>query len=182
MSLWQTRSIDLQRHLSDLESATYETAESRVDREGVMRRGFEFATPVALRTLREVNEVTLNGTGRIEVVPPSDDGAGGLIGSWALSWPLQQADVHRLTGNPLDGLSIMVAFAAGPWTHPHVMLPMPGFPERVAAWPFQVTSEEDAERQGPVFVILLECQLHERIYQAVSNWRVVPPRIDPGTR
>jgi hypothetical protein len=56
--------------------------------------------------------------------------------------------------------------------HGHLMAPMPGLPQRVVAWPLQVTGLGDAERQEPVLRILAEAILHERIYQAGGNWRL----------
>lgn len=42
----------------------------------------------------------------------------------------------------------------------------------ISAWPMQVTSVEDAERQRPLFWAIATAQVHDRIYQ--SSWRIIP--------
>jgi hypothetical protein len=39
-------------------------------------------------------------------------------------------------------------------------------------WPCQVTDEQDAERQEPIVRAIVECELHERIFQ--GTWQVIP--------
>jgi hypothetical protein len=39
-------------------------------------------------------------------------------------------------------------------------------------WPCQVTGAADAERQEPVLRAIVECGLHERIFQ--GTWQVIP--------
>ena len=39
-------------------------------------------------------------------------------------------------------------------------------------WTCQVTGAADAERQEPILRAIIECELHERIFQ--GTWRVVP--------
>jgi len=45
----------------------------------------------------------------------------------------------------------------------------------VTAWPMQITTEEDAERQEPVLRVIAETELHERIYQASGDWQLTQP-------
>jgi len=51
-------------------------------------------------------------------------------------------------------------------THPHLRGAAAGM------WPCQVTDAADAERQEPIVRAIVECELHERIFQ--GSWRVVP--------
>jgi len=51
-------------------------------------------------------------------------------------------------------------------THPHLRGAAAGM------WPCQVTDAADAERQEPILRAIVECELHERIFQ--GTWRVVP--------
>ena len=39
-------------------------------------------------------------------------------------------------------------------------------------WPFQVTSQADAERQKGVLAAIVELELHQRIFE--TDWRIIP--------
>jgi hypothetical protein len=54
-------------------------------------------------------------------------------------------------------------------------------PEPILAWPFQVTDHRDAERQRPVLWTIAEGEVHERIFRADANWRVIPESEPPNT-
>jgi len=179
-SVWARRVEDYVRHVKDLQKNYYEGAVSRSDREVVFRKAFELATPVARRVLGDINVNFLRGTGKFGVQPPGPDGAGGLIGSWALTWPLLSKAVSRFDGKALTPLALTAIFPLRPtgamqWTHPHLALCRAGLIDGLAAaFPFQVKSPEDAERQEPILRVLAEAELHERFYQADLNWRILP--------
>ncbi len=72
------RADDLLRHLKDLRTGTYEGAQSRSAKEEIYRKGIELLTPVAIAVLEEANVLFLQGTGKIQIIGPEDDGSGGL--------------------------------------------------------------------------------------------------------
>jgi hypothetical protein len=48
-------------------------------------------SPVAVEILEEANSLFLNGTGDVKMVGPEEDGSGGLVTCFELSWPEQRA-------------------------------------------------------------------------------------------
>ncbi|HXW16571.1 MAG TPA: hypothetical protein VEN79_18830 [Terriglobia bacterium] len=179
-SVWTRRVEDYLRHVKDLQNKYYEGAVSRADREALFMKAFDFATPVARRVLDDMNANFLKGTADFIVQRPTSDGEGGLVGSWSLTWPLLRRAVCRFDGKPLDPLAVTAIFplkstGAMQWTHPHLALRRPGLIDGLAAaFPFQVTSPEDAERQEPILRVLAEAEFHERFYQSDLNWRLLP--------
>jgi hypothetical protein len=180
--LWlvDARHEDWRRHVADLQTRTYEGASERADREELFRRGFELATPVAVRVLEKVDGVYLSGTGEISVTPPAPDGARGLRGSWNLTWPLLEQAVDRFTNEPMPPVRISTMFPRD-FTHPHVSLYAIRPPyEWVACWPFQVMTTEDAERQEAIFFAVAEAEVHERTFAGDLNWRLLPSATAPA--
>ena len=179
-SIWARRVEDYIRHVQDLRNRNYEGAVTRKEREAVFITAFDLVTPVARRVLDDINSHFLKGTAEFEVRPPAADGEGGLIGSWGLTWPLLRSAANRFTGQPLEPLRMTAIFPLTPsagmqWTHPHLALLRKELSTGIAAaWPFQVTSSEDAERQEPILRVLAEAELHERTFQADLNWRILP--------
>jgi len=169
--LWRARVEDYARHVADLRSRSYEGTLDRKDKEEAFVRAFEITTPLARRVLEDVSHWYLAGTGTGATNLPSGDGHGGLAGSWAVTWPLLEADRNRVTGEELRPVCLWAIFPME-WTHPHLALMSGGEP--AFAWPFQVTSEDDAARQEPVLRVMAEAELHDRIYCARSNWAVLP--------
>jgi hypothetical protein len=176
---WKGRIIDYARHVADLRARSYEGAISRDDREKMFCRAFDFVTPVADRVLRDLNDSFLSCSGRIRTMIPARSNAGGLIGSWELTWPLLEQAKSRFDQTPLEPLAIHAIFALAPtgamqWTHPHFALLRSGCREGLAAaWPMQVTSAEDAWRQEPILRVVAEAELHERTFLADSNWKLL---------
>jgi hypothetical protein len=165
---------DMQRHIDDLRRGAYEQALERPDKEAVFQRAFELATPVALRVLERVDRLYLAGTGSVSTTPIGDDGEGGLIGSWDLTWPLLERAVHRFDGQPMPPVRITAMYPLH-FSHGHISLYEIQPPRRaVASWPFQVVDSADAERQEVVFSAIAEADLHERVFAADVNWRVLP--------
>jgi len=160
------RAEDLLRHLRDLRSGTYEGAMSRAAKEVVYRQGVELLTPVAVAILEEANTLFLNATGEVQVIGPEEDGSGGVVTRFELSWPEQRAaQVMRGPRGPLQPVRIVVDYSQG-FLHPHLSRSTAGF------WPFQVTSAADAERQKGVLAAIVELELHQRIFE--TDWRILP--------
>lgn len=177
--VWKQRIEDYRRHVRDLQSQSYEGASDRNQREAVFLKAFDLLTPVARRVLEDINIYFLRGTGEFGVQSPSPDGEGGLIGSWSLTWPLLRRGVNRFNGNPLEPLRLTAIFPLKPtgamqWTHPHLALRRPGVIDGLAlAFPLQVVSPEDADRQEPILRVLAEGELHQRTFESDLNWRIL---------
>ena len=160
------RADDLLRHLQDLRSGTYEGAMSRGAKEAVYRQGITLLRSVAVEILEEANTLFLNGTGNVQVIGPQEDGSGGLVTRFELSWPQQRAArVMRGPNGPLQPVRLVVNYSQG-FHHPHLSGSTAGF------WPFQVTSAADAERQKGILAAIVELELHQRIFE--TDWRILP--------
>jgi hypothetical protein len=160
------RADDLLRHLQDLRTGAYEGARTRSAKEALYRRGVEFLTPIAATILEEANTLFLHGTGNVHIIGPEDDGLGGLVTRFELSWPEQRAaqDTHEPYGS-LKPVCIVVNYSQD-FLHPHLSGSDAGY------WPFQVTSEADAERQRGVLAAIVELELHQRVFE--TDWRILP--------
>jgi len=160
------RSDDLLRHLQDLRSGTYEGTLSRSAKEVVYRQGIKLLRSVAVEILEEANTLFLNGTGNVQMIGPEEDGSGGLVTRFELSWPEQRrARVIRGRKGPLQPVRIVVNYSQGE-LHPHLSGSTAGF------WPFQVTSAADARRQRGVLAAIVELELHQRVFE--TDWRILP--------
>jgi len=160
------RTDDLLRHLQDLRTGTYEGEKSRSAKEDVYRRGIELIRSVAVSILEDANTMFLNGTGEVQVIGPEDDGSGGLETRFELSWPDQRAAwVTRGPHQPLEPVRIVVNYSQS-FLHPHLAGSTAGY------WPFQVTSEADAERQRSILAAIVELELHQRVFE--TDWRILP--------
>ena len=160
------RADDLLRHLQDVRSGTYEGAMSRGAKEAVYRQGITLLRSVAVEILEEANTLFVNGTGKVQMIGPKEDGSGGLVTRFELSWPEQRAArVTRGPSGPLQPVRIVVNYSQG-FLHPHLSGSSAGF------WPFQVTSAADAERQKGVLAAIVELELHQRIFE--TDWRILP--------
>src|SRR5439155_9754527 len=170
----EERRSDWPRHVRDLVTRTYEGASERSAREEIYRRAFELTTPVAVRVLERIDAVYLGGTGTVSVSDPRDDGEGGLVASWDLTWPLLEQARSRFSGEPLPPVQLFAMFPRD-FTHPHLALFDIGRPRRwIACWPFQVTSPDDAERQEVVLWTIAEAEVHDRTFVGDLNWRLLP--------
>jgi hypothetical protein len=171
---WQLRIEDMKRHLSDLEHDSYDEAKDRASRDDVFRRAFGLLTPLAVQVLEDMNEWLVNDMGTVSVNEPVPDGDGGINGSWTLTWPKLEAAVNVHNDEPLRPVTIDAVYP-GHWTHGHLARLHAGLPAEVTAWPMQVGTEEDASRQEPILRAIAEAELHERVYQANGDWRMVLP-------
>lgn len=157
---------DLLRHLEDLRSGTYEGAMSRGAKEVVYRQGINLLKSDAVEILEEANTMFLNGTGNVQMIGPEEDGSGGLVTRFELSWPEQRAArIMRGPNGPLQPVRIVVNYFQGV-LHPHLSGSATGF------WPFQVTSAADARRQRGVLAAIVELELHQRVFE--TDWRILP--------
>jgi hypothetical protein len=157
------RATDIFRHLSDLRSGSYEGARQWPDRVAVFRRAVGLLDPVVRRILEQANADFLRGSGTIHQ-RAGDDRDGGAYAHWELSWPEQRHASGR-HGGRVEPVQVIAVFGRGT-THPHLRGAVAGM------WPCQVTDAADAERQEPILRAIVECELHERIFQ--GTWRVVP--------
>lgn len=68
-------------------------------------------------------------------------------------------------GPEIRGFTLVVNYSQN-FLHPHLAGSTVGY------WPFQVTSEADAERQKGILASIVELELHQRIYE--TDWRIIP--------
>jgi hypothetical protein len=153
------RTEDLFRHLDDLRTDSYEGAGPRAARDEVFRRAAELLDPVVTAVLVEVDDGLLDGTGEITHAPAASDGSGGLAARWSLSWPAQR---DRGVG-PVE----VVAWFGAAFSHGHLS------GSSLGHWPLQVTSADDAGRQEPIVRAIVEAELHQRVFDARGDWRVI---------
>jgi hypothetical protein len=126
-----------------------------------------------VRVLEKANHLLLSGTAALSTRLPEPDGANGLVGSWGLSWPLLETARNRFTGKPLPPVEIVAMYPEG-FTHAHLALYDIGEPRSwIAAWPLQVTTAEDADRQEPILWAIAEAEIHERTFAGDLNWRLL---------
>jgi hypothetical protein len=170
---WALRVEDFRRHVADLQIRGYEGRISRADRDAMFRGSFALLDPLALQVLQEMNDGLLGGSGDIEVRPPQPDGTGGTAGSWSLSWPLQRSARNRLTETPLLPVTIGAVFPEE-WTHAHLAARVHAGIHGLIGWPLQVVNTTDARRQVWILRAIAEAELHDRIYEADVNWRIIP--------
>ena len=157
------RATDIFRHLADLRSRTYEGARQWPERVQVFRRAVSLLDPVVRRILEQANAAFLRGSGTIHQ-HVGEDRDGGVYAHWELSWP-RQRDATGRHGGRVEPVQVIAVFGRGN-THPHLRGAAAGM------WPCQVTDEQDAERQEPILRAIVECELHERIFQ--GTWQVIP--------
>ena len=157
------RPTDIFRHLADLRSRSYEGAHKWPERVQVFRRAVSLLDPVVRRILEQTNAAFLGGSGLIHQ-HAGEDRDGGVYAHWELSWP-RQRDATARHGGRVEPVQVIAVFGRGN-THPHLRGAAAGM------WPCQVTDEQDAERQAPILRAIVECELHERIFQ--GTWRVIP--------
>ena len=100
------------------------------------------------------------------MVGPKDTSSGELETRFELSRPEQRAAHNTHTSRePLQPVCIVVNYSQN-FLHPHLSGSTAGY------WPFQVTSEADAERQKGILSAIVELELHQRIFE--TNWRILP--------
>ena len=154
------------RHLADLRAMTYEGAVGREAQQRTFQEATRLLGPVVEEVLGELNERLLLGSGTISRDTADSQGDGAAV-AWSLSWPDQRAAIVRATGEPLAPISVVARLRP---SHIHGHLGGSYFGD----WPLQIVSAEDARRQAPVVLAIAEAELHQRIFDAGGNWRLVP--------
>jgi hypothetical protein len=102
----------LMRHFVDLRDNTHGGSTCRQDKEDHFARAVELLHPVASQVLREMNSLLLLESGRITSTGLRRIPDGGLVASWALSWPKQRsAGVAPVVLNAYYGIG---------FHHPHL--------------------------------------------------------------
>src|SRR5882757_2990913 len=100
------------RHFVDLRDNTHGGSTGRHDKEDHFARAVELLNPVASQVLREMNTFLLLESGRVAGTGLQRTSDGGLVASWALSWPGQSS-----VG--VSPVVLMAYFGIG-FHHPHL--------------------------------------------------------------
>ena len=85
------------RHFEDLRDGTHGGSASREDKEAHFENAVQLLAPIARQVLNEMNMNLLRDTGQLSESGLRRTPDRGLNASWALSWPEQQAEGHRIS-------------------------------------------------------------------------------------
>ena len=118
----------------------------------------QLLAPVARQVLTEMYTSLLLDTGQLTESGLRRTADGGLIASWVLSWPEQQAA-------GVEPIALHAYFGAG-FHHPHLR------GTTVHDWPLNVFTDEDAAAQLSVLRAIASSDLHNLVYRA--DYRIVP--------
>ena len=146
------------RHFVDLRDGTHGGSASREDKEAHFEKAVQLLAPVARQVLAEVNTSLLLDTGQLTETGLRRTGDEGLIASWVLSWPEQQAA-------GVEPIALHAYFGGG-FHHPHLR------GTTVHDWPLNVFSDEDAAAQLSILRAIASSDLHNLVYRA--DYRIVP--------
>src|SRR6266704_2736497 len=146
------------RHFTDLRDGTHGGSASRKDKEAHFENAVQLLAPVARQVLTEINTSLLLETGEITATGLRRAADGGLIASWALSWPEQQAA-------GVEPIALQ-AYFGGSFHHPHLR------GTTVHDWPLNVFSDEDAAAQLSILRAIASSDLHNLVF--LSDYRIVP--------
>ncbi len=124
------------------------------------------AVPIARRVLAEMNTSLLLDTGQLSETGLRRTADGGLNGSWALSWPEQQAA-------SVPPIVLQAHFGRG-FHHPRLR------GTTVHDWPLNVFSDEDAEAQLYTLRAIASGDLHNLVYRS-DYWIVPAVMANPAT-
>ena len=153
------------RHFEDLRDGSHGGSASRKDKEAHFEKAVQLLAPVARQVLTEMNTCLLLDTGQRTETGLQRTGDGGLIASWTLTWPEQQAA-------GIEPIALQAYFGRG-FHHPHLR----GM--TVRDWPLNVFSEEDAAAQLSILRAIASSDLHNLVFQA--DYRIVPAVNRPGS-
>jgi DNA-binding IclR family transcriptional regulator len=160
---------DLFRHLADLRARTYEGAVGRDAQRQRFAHAARLLAPVVTDVLTNVSDRWFDGSGVVSQ-SESDTEAEGTEVRWSLSWPDQQVAVTR-AGAPLAPISVVARLRPA---HLHGHLGGSYFGD----WPMQILTPDDARRQAPIVVAIVEAEMHQRIFESGGEWRLVPAFCD----
>jgi hypothetical protein len=150
--------ISLIRHFADLRDGTHGGSASRKDKEVHFEKAVQLLAPVARQVLAEVNTSLLLDTGQVTETGLRRTADEGLIASWVLSWPEQQAA-------GVEPIALHAHFGGG-FHHPHLR------GTTVRDWPLNVFSDEDATAQLSILRAIASSDLHNLVY--LADYRIVP--------
>jgi hypothetical protein len=142
------------RHFADLRDGTHGGSASRKDKEAHFEKAVQLLAPVARQVLTEMNTSLLLDTGQLTETGLQRIADGGLIASWVLSWPEQQA----------AGVEPPRLFRR--WLPPSHLRGT-----TVHDWPLNVFSDEDAAAQLSILRAIASSDLHNLVYRA--DYRIV---------
>jgi hypothetical protein len=148
----------LMRHFVDLRDNTHGGSTGRHDKEDHFARAVELLHPVASQVLREMNTLLLLESGRITGTGLQRTPDGGLVASWALSWPEQRS----------AGVSpvVLMAYYGIGFHHPHLR------GATVGDWPMNIFTRSDAADQLHGLRAIASAELHNLVFQA--DYTIVP--------
>jgi DNA-binding IclR family transcriptional regulator len=165
-SIAREQEDDLLRHLADLRARSYEGAVGREETVERYRAACAFLSPIVNEVMTYASERLLNGTGRIDCVTSESDEEG-LMTSWKLRWPEQEAARVKRTDRPLEPVTVVGRLRPA---HIHGHLGSSYFGD----WPMQITSPADARRQAPTVLAIVQAEVHQRVFEAGGAWELIP--------
>jgi hypothetical protein len=148
----------LMRHFVDLRDNTHGGSIGRHDKEDHFARAVELMHPVASQVLREMNTSLLLESGRIAGTGLQRTPDGGLVASWALSWPEQ----NSVGVSPV----VLMAYYGIGFHHPHLR------GATVGDWPLNIFTRSDAADQLDLLRAIASAELHNLVFQA--DYTIVP--------
>jgi hypothetical protein len=157
---------DLFRHLTDLRHRSYEGAVGREETVVRYREACRLLSPIVEEILETMSQNLLAGTGRVERIE-TDSETDGQAATWSLTWPDQEVAKVRKTGKPLEPVSVVGRLR---FQHIHGHLGGSYFGD----WPMQIVNEDDARRQAPVVLSIVEAEFHQRVFESGGEWRLIP--------
>jgi hypothetical protein len=144
------------RHFANLRDGTHGGSASRKHKEAHFEKAVQLPAPVPRQVLREMNTSVLLETGQVTQKGLRRTADRGLIASWALSWPEQQAA-------GVEPIALQ-AYFGGSFHHPHLR------GTTVHDWPLNVFSDKDAAAQLSLLRAIASSDLHNLVYRAeLSN-------------
>lgn len=150
----------LLRHFTDLLDGLHGGQSSRDEKEQLFRQEIARLDPVARDVLGELNAALLRRTGVVAFHPARRDAHGGLVASWTLSWPEQEAaGLHPVT--------LLGVYGRG-FHHPHLRA------LTVGEWPLNVYDDEQAWAEREVLRAIVAGELHNLVFQVGGNIRLIP--------